>query len=125
MSRGPRVIPKYGVFHIVIRGNNKKCVFRRDCEFHYFKKLIARYKKKFKFLLYHYVIMKNHVHFCIKASEKTNISKMMQGLELAYYHYYRKRRAFVGHLWQGRFKSVIIKDDNHLLGVGLYISTQS
>jgi len=121
MPRGPRVVPESGVFHIMLRGNNKKCVFRRDCELRYFKKLIMRYKRKFKFLLYHYALMKNHVHLCIQITETTHLSKMMQGLQLAYYHYQRKRRSFVGHLWQGRFKSVVIKDDRQLLAVGLYI----
>ena len=121
MPRGPRLLPEGGTFHIFIRGNNKRCVFRRDCEFRYFKKLIIRYKRRFGFFLYHYILMKNHIHFCIKAFKKTDISKMMQGLELAYSHYQRKKRGYVGHLWQGRFKSNIIADDNYLLGVGLYI----
>ena len=121
MPRGARLIPECGTFHIMIRGNNKRCVFRRDCEFRYFKKLLTRYKKKFKFLLYHYALMKNHMHLCIESTKKTDISKMMQGLQLAYYHYYRKRRGYVGHLWQGRFKSIVIKNDEYLLGVGLYI----
>lgn len=46
---------------------------------------------------------------------------MMQGIQLAYYHYQQKRRRYVGHLWQGRFKSIVIKDDKYLLGAGLYI----
>jgi putative transposase len=98
MPRGPRLLPEDGTFHVMIRGNNKKCTFYKDCEFRYFKKLILRYKKKFKFFLYHYTLMKNHLHFCIKATEKTNVSKMMQGLQLAYYHYHRKRYRYVGHL---------------------------
>jgi putative transposase len=65
--------------------------------------------------------MKNHVHLSLKASEKTDISKLMQGVALSYNHYQRKRRHFVGHLWQGRFKSHIVADDNYLLTLGLYI----
>lgn len=121
MPRGPRTMPDCGVFHIMIRGNNKKCIFRRACEFRYFKKLLTRYKKKFVFLLYHYALMKNHIHLCLKATEKTNISKMMQGLQLAYNHYQRKKRNYVGHLWQGRFKSRIVENDEYLFTLGLYI----
>ena len=65
--------------------------------------------------------MKNHVHLCIYATKKTNVSKLMQGLQLAYSHYQRKRRGYIGHLWQGRFNCRIIKDDRDLLAVGQYI----
>ena len=121
MPRGPRLIPENGIFHITIRGNNKRRIFYKEREFRYFKDLILRYKKKFKFLLYHYALMKNHIHFCIHATEKTNISKMMQGLQLAYFHYHRKRYKYVGHLYQGRFKSKVIETDEYLLACGLYI----
>lgn len=121
MPRGPRVIPDNGVFHITIRGNNKRCIFKRPCEFRYFKKLIKRYKGKYNIKLYHYALMKNHVHLCLKVGGWVDISKMMQGLQLAYNHYHRKRYDYVGHLWQGRFKSVIIKDDQQLLTAALYI----
>ena len=81
MPRGPRIIPEDGVFHIMSRGNNKRCIFRRPCEYRYFYKLLVRYKKRFEFLLYHYVLMKNHVHLCLKATKNTDVSKLMQGLQ--------------------------------------------
>jgi len=121
MPRGPRMIPECGIFHIMLRGNNRRKVFFRDCEFRYFKKLLLLYKKKFGFLLYHYALMRNHIHLCIEATVKTDISKLMQGLELSYYHYYKRRYLYIGHLWQGRFKSKIIKTDDQLLVTGIYI----
>ena len=89
MPRGPRLIPSCGTFHIMMRGNNKRCIFRRDCEYYYFKELLFKYKKKFEFLLYHYALMKNHIHLALKAAQNTDISKMMQGLQLSYNHYHR------------------------------------
>ena len=65
--------------------------------------------------------MQNHIHLCIETTDATDISKMMQGIQLSYHHYKRKRCSYVGHLWQGRFKSYRIKDDSYLLTVGLYI----
>jgi putative transposase len=121
MPRGPRLIPECGLFHILIRGNNKRVVFLRDCEFRYFLQLLLKYKKRFGFTLHHYVLMKNHVHLSIKATRKTNISKLMQGLELSYNHYQRRRRGYSGHLWQGRFKSYIIENDEYFLASAIYI----
>lgn len=121
MPRGPRLIPESGIFHIVIRGNNKRGIFYKNSDFEYCKKLLMKYKKRFDFSLYHYAIMKNHLHLCVKANDRTNISKMMQGFQLSYYHYYRKRYSYVGHLCQGRFKSRVIDKADYLLVAGLYI----
>jgi len=121
MPRGPRLIPKQGTFHIMIRGNNKRRVFYKNSELVYFKNLILKYKKKCGFLLYHYALMPNHIHLCIKALDNTNISKAMQGLQLSYHHFHRRRYTYVGHLWQGRFKSRVIDKEDYLLTVGIYI----
>ncbi len=121
MPRGPRVVPECGVFHIAIRGNNKRCVFRRESDYVRFESLLDRYKKKLGFYLYHYALMKNHVHLILKLKDSANISKIMQGISLSYYHYYRKKNRYVGHLWQGRFKSFVIGDDKYLLTAALYV----
>lgn len=121
MPRGRRATPQNTLFHITVRGNNKRSLFLRDNEYRYFLKLILRYKKRHKFLLYHYCLMKNHVHLMVKSMAYTNISKVMQGLELAYGHYMKKRRGYIGHMWQDRFKSRIIDTDEYLLMSGLYI----
>lgn len=121
MPRGPRIVPECGIFHITIRGNNKRCVFRRKFDFVRFELLLARYKRIFDFYIYHYTIMKNHVHIIIKSNENTNISKAMQGISLSYFHYYRRKNGYVGHLWQGRFKSLVIENDQYLLTAALYV----
>ncbi len=121
MPRGLRVVPECGVFHIAIRGNNRRCVFRRDGDYIRFESLLDRYKRRLGFHLYHYVLMKNHVHLILKTKENADISKIMQGISLSYHHYYRRKNRYVGHLWQGRFKSFVIKDNHYLLAAALYV----
>jgi len=121
MPREARIIPECALFHIMVRGNNKKRIFYKDCEFRYFKKILLFYKKKWKFLLYHYSLMRNHFHLSIQATKRTDISKMMQGLLLVYWNYYSRRYGHVGHLYQGRFQSKVIEDNSYLLNVALYI----
>ena len=65
--------------------------------------------------------MKNHLHLILRITEKTNLAKVMQGISLSYHHYYRRKNGYVGHLWQGRFKSPIIEDDQYLLTAALYV----
>jgi len=121
MPRGKRVIIENGTFHITARGNNKRRLFQNQHEYRKFKKLILHYKEKWQFSLYHYALMNNHIHLLIKANQKTDISKMMQGLLLSYNRFYKKRWRYTGHLWQGRFFSRVIPDEPYLITSGLYI----
>jgi putative transposase len=121
MPRGPRIVTECGIFHITARGNNKKRLFYKDSEFKYFKELLLKYKKKFRFRLHHYALMKNHVHICLSATKRTDISRMMQALLVAYCHYHKRRYRYSGHLFQGRFDSKIIESEKYLFNVGMYI----
>jgi len=121
MPRGARLIEENGTYHITSRGNNKRRLFRWRHEFKSFKRLMLFYKNKYNILIYHYVVMVNHIHLCIKATKDADISKFMQGLQLAYFNYHNKRTGYVGHLFQGRFFSNIIAHDNYLLASSLYI----
>ena len=123
MANKIRNIPPHSYVHLMIRGNNKRCVFKRSAEYAHFMQLIFRYKIRFGFLLHHYALMKNHPHLSIYTHEDTNVSKVMQGLQLTYGNYHRKRYTYVGHLWQGRFKSIIIKDDAQLVATAMYIES--
>jgi putative transposase len=121
MPRGPRLIYKNAIVNIVSRGNNKRIIFKKDKDFKYFKMLLLKYKKRYGFKLYHYCLMRNHVHLLLEVIEPAALAKTMQGVQLSYYHYFRKRYGYVGRFWQGRFCSKLIKNSNYLLTAGLYI----
>ena len=65
--------------------------------------------------------MRNHFHILMKIIDRMSLSRAMQGLQLAYFHYFRRRYGYVGRFWQGRFYSKLIEDDKYLLAAGLYI----
>ena len=77
MSRVARVAPKGYIYHILARGNNRKNVFKEEADYRKYIDIILRYKEKFLFKLYHYVLMTNHVHLLIE-TPKVTISKIMQ-----------------------------------------------
>ena len=62
MPRGPRAVPECGIFHITMRGNNKRCVFRRDGDYIRFESLLDRYKKKLDFYLMRQVLTLNSLN---------------------------------------------------------------
>ena len=72
------------------------------------------------FELYGYCLMTNHFHLLIRPQQH-NISQLMQSVLVSHTQRYHKHRQSLGHVWQGRFKSPVIEDDEHLLTVLRYI----
>lgn len=121
MPRQARIYTEEGVFHILARGNNKQKIFLSSNDFAAYKSLLQKLKDEHPFRLYHYCFMPNHVHLIIETNQKTDLSRFMKRLNLAYYNHYRKRYAYAGHFWQDRFKSLLISRDEYLIACGLYI----
>jgi len=121
MPRGPRSIYENALLNVTSRGNNKRIIFKKQKDYNYFKKLLRQYKRKYKFEIYHYCLMRNHIHLLLKALDATSFSKAMQGIQLAYFHYFRRKYGYVGRFWQGRFHSKVVEDDRYLLTALLYV----
>lgn len=121
MPRTARLILSQSFYHIITRGNNRNTVFRSDADYLYFLDLIAKYKKELPFTIYHYCLMPNHVHFLIQTKNAKNFSVFMKKLNLSYFHYYRKHYGWIGHFWQGRFKSQPVGKDEYFIQCGKYI----
>ncbi len=121
MGRPLRITLPNLPFHILNRGNNKQVVFRDKVDFIYYLELLKRYKKEFRFKLYHLSLMPNHVHLQMEPVEEGSLSRIMHRLTLAHTWYFNKKYHAVGHVWQGRFKSSLIDKDDYFLQCGLYI----
>ena len=106
-------------YHIISRGNNKMSIFLDETDYQQYLEILNKYKKKYIFYLYNFVLMPNHVHLLLKAD--TDLSRLMHGINLSYAQYFKKRYSHVGHFWQDRFKSYIVEDDTYLLTVARYI----
>lgn len=121
MPRTARALSEEGFLHVFTRGNNKRYIFRKERDFKIYLELLKRYKERFNLIVYHYVLMYNHIHLLCRICADTNLAKLMQGLGLSYSSRYRKRYEHTGHFWQGRYRSNIIEDDRYFLTCGLYI----
>lgn len=121
MARSPRLILDEGTYHVIQRGNDRKKVFREDGDFEHFKLLLKKYLSLYPSFLYHYCLMSNHLHLLFKVIKADDLSKLMQGINLSYTLYYKKKYKFTGSLWQGRYKSMLIEKDEYLMECGRYI----
>ena len=120
MPRPLRPIADGLVYHVINRGNNRQPVFRGEGDYVAFLKAIADLKQRKVFELFGYCLMRNHIHLLIRPRE-TPISRIVQSLLVSHTQRYHRFHHSNGHVWQGRFKSPIIQDDEHLLTVLRYI----
>jgi putative transposase len=123
MPRIARITAENCCYHIITRGNQRQTVFNEASDYKKYLKLLTRYKNKYKFKLYAFCLMPNHVHLLADISQPDVLNKMMRGLNLSYTLYFNFKYEKVGHLWQDRFKSKIIERDAYLLGCINYIET--
>jgi putative transposase len=112
-------------YHVLNRGHARETVFHDDEDRLYFLRLLARYRDRCGWRLYHYCLMGNHFHLLLRLADPRRLSREMAGLMVAYWHHYRRRYALVGHLFQGRFKSPAVEADEYLLTVMRYVGADS
>src|SRR6266540_2936538 len=112
MPRMARIAVPAMLYHIISRGNNREWIFDDEEDFGKYLEICKRYKERYGFKLYNWVLMNNHVHLLLETKEGSNLSKIMQGINLAYTIWFNRKNRKVGHLWQDRFKSIIIEKDS-------------
>ena len=121
MGRLSRATDDGLVYHAMNRGNNRTDVFAGDGDYEAFLESLLVAKGRYPFALFGYCLMSNHFHLLLKPGSGQSISRILQSLSVAHTWRYHKRHRTSGHVWQGRFKSPVIQDDDHLLVVLRYI----
>ena len=111
---------EYCTYHVIQRGNERKNIFLDDKDKVKFLDTLARTKGKFNCKVYAYCLMNNHVHLVIDTNG-SDISQLMKSLNVSYVMYFNRKYERCGHLFQDRFKSEIIDNDQYLLEVSRYI----
>jgi putative transposase len=120
MARALRVEYEGAFYHVTSRGNDRKRIFFNKTDYSKFKAYLEEGIKKFGYKLHAYVLMSNHYHLLIE-TPNSNISKIMHYLNSSYTTYINIKRDRSGHLFQGRYKSILVQKDNYLLELSRYI----
>jgi putative transposase len=121
MPRPPRPTSPNLLFHVINRGNNKQRIFITDEDYSAFLHLMKLHKHRFGLKIYFYVLMPNHIHLLVEPLYENTLSQFMHAITLGYSKMFKEKYKCVGHLWQGRFKSLLIESDEYLLQCGIYI----
>lgn len=102
------------------RGIRRKEIYRDDNDYHAFISILRSGLEKYGCKLHAYCLMTNHFHLLIETSDE-NIAKFMKYLAGCYALYFNKKYLYQGHLFEGRYKAIIVKDDNYFLHTSRYI----
>jgi putative transposase len=120
MARKPRIHYPGALYHVMLRGNAKQTIFTEAVEYQQFEKILAQGLEAHQVKLHAYCWMKNHVHLALQVTE-TPLSKLMQSLSQRYTIWLNHRHDRVGHLFQGRYKDILVDSDQYLLELIRYI----
>jgi putative transposase len=120
MARPLRIEIPGGLYHVIVRGNERRAVFRDDRDRERYLDRLAHYREKFGFEFLAYCLMTNHVHLAIETG-KAPLSRIMAGLQSSYTQYFNRRHDRVGHLFQGRYKAFLVEKDRYALALVRYI----
>jgi len=120
MAREWRMEYKGGFYHVIARGNNKEYIFKNDVDKGYLLKQIKEYKEGMGFKVYGYVLMDNHYHFIIQTMDK-KLQEIMHGINNKYSKYFNYKYKRVGHVFQSRYKAILIQDERYLISLIRYL----
>ena len=120
MARQWRIEYPGALYHVLSRGNGRQDIFLTDDDRGLFLDLLQEFSERFNIEVYVYVLMGNHYHLLVKTPD-ANLSKGMQWFGTAYTRKFNLLNSQSGHLFQGRFKSIIVQNDAYLLRLSFYI----
>jgi REP element-mobilizing transposase RayT len=120
MARPYRLQGENCLYHIISRGDDRKKIYTLPADYLRFMGYVIKAKERFQFSLYAYCLMTNHFHLLLE-TRLANISRIMHYIKGSYTTYYNIRHRRTGHLFQGRFKSIVVDKDNYFLELTRYI----
>ncbi len=120
MARQLRIQYPGAVYHITCRGNARQTIYKDNKDRKEFLEILKDSQKIYSIIIYSYVLMSNHYHLLLE-TPKGNVSDYMRHLNMRYTSHYNRRHKKVGHLFQGRFKSILVDKDTYLTMLSRYI----
>jgi REP element-mobilizing transposase RayT len=120
MARPLRIEHPGGWYHVTSRGNERRAIFRDDRDRAHFLELLENMVARFDLRVHGFVLMDNHYHVIVELRQ-ANLSLALQWLNLSYSAWFNRRHDRVGHLFQGRFKSVLFSAPASALELSRYV----
>jgi putative transposase len=121
MPRRPRELFPGGNYHVFSRGNRKQEIFSDDRDYRLFLEIVRQVARRRDWSIFSFCLMPNHYHLLVQTSEG-DLSRGMQAINGDYAKWFNDAHGFIGHLFQGRFGSVLVESDWHFLELTRYLA---
>jgi len=121
MPRVPRINIENALYYITSRGDHNEDIFKEGSDYAMYLDLLKRGKEQYKFKLFAFCLMPNHAHLLIEPAGNTTISHIMHAVNPNYTKYFNAKHRRDGHLFQERYKMVLVEKETNLLNVTSYI----
>jgi REP element-mobilizing transposase RayT len=120
MARPFRIQYPGAVYHVTCRGNERRDIFRDDEDRITFLRFLSQSLNIYSVKLYAYVLMSNHFHLLVE-TRVANLAEFMRHFNITYTSYFNRCHRRVGHLYQGRYKSILVEKEAYLSTLSRYI----
>ena len=120
MARPLRITYEGAVYHVTVRGNDRRNIFLTDDDRGRFRTKLGESVRLYDIRLYLFCLMTNHVHLVFETPQ-ANLSRFMQRLQTAYTVYFNRKHRRSGHLLQGRFGATLVDEDEYILKLSRYV----
>ena len=120
MARSWRIEYEGAFYHLLSRGNEHKDIFIDDDDRRKFLDTVGEMAERFAIDIFAFVLMDNHYHLLAR-TQRANLTKAMHWLGVTYTTRFNYRHSRSGHLFQGRYKSIVVQNDAYMLQLSCYI----
>jgi putative transposase len=120
MTRSIRIEYAGALYHVTSRGDRQEDIYIDDVDRSNFLTLLAQVSKDYTWLVHAYCLMDNHYHLLVETPDG-NLSKGMRQLNGVYTQLSNRYHGKVGHVFQGRYKAILVQKENYLLELARYI----
>jgi len=120
MARPLRIEYPGAFYHVINRGNAGENIFKSKRDREKFLEYLQKAGERFSTIIHTYCLMDNHYHLLMETPEP-NLSGALQWINVSYALYFNRKRHRSGHLFQGRFKAIVIDADEYLKQLSRYI----
>lgn len=120
MVRPLRIEYAGAVYHVTSRGDRREPIAKDDTDRALFLDVVGQALERFDAQAWAYCLMGNHYHLVLHTRE-ANLSRLMRQINGVYTQSFNRRHSLTGHLFQGRFKAILVDSDSYLLEVCRYV----
>ncbi len=120
MARPLRLEFAHALYHVTSRGDRREDIYVDDADRQAWLTVLAQVCKRFNWTVHAYCLMSNHYHLLVETPD-ANLSAGMRQLNGVYTQWANRAHGRVGHVFQGRFKAIVVDKDSYLLELARYV----